>query len=134
MFPDAMRYIEERKEEIASSREAKTYFGRVRRFPTSRPLTDRELGEGFNTIVQGTAADIIKIAMLKTDRYLTTTEQGRIILTLHDEILFEILNNDTALSTAPKELNNIMKTLDIGTRFPKLDTVMNLGKNWKEVS
>ena len=71
-----------------------TLFGRRREIPElrSRQFQTRSLGErlAVNTIIQGTAADIIKIAMVRTDAALRAAGLStRLVLTIHDELLFE---------------------------------------------
>ena len=71
-----------------------TLFGRRRDIPElrSRQFQTRSLGErlAVNTIIQGTAADIIKIAMVRADAALREAGLAtRLVLTIHDELLFE---------------------------------------------
>ena len=71
-----------------------TLFGRIRRIPElrSRQLHDPSLGErlAVNTVIQGTAADIIKVAMVRCrDALRDAGLQTRLVLQIHDELLFE---------------------------------------------
>ena len=75
-----------------------TLLGRRRLVPQVRSSngSERALGEriAINTVVQGTAADIIKIAMVNIHRDLTTTFPGaRMLLQIHDELVFEVPSN-----------------------------------------
>jgi DNA polymerase-1 len=88
-FPEAMKWIESQKEKIKKEKKASTYFGRERRFDSTRELTNKEIDEGFNSIIQGTAADILKIGMVLSQNHLNKTE-GKMVLSLHDELLFEL--------------------------------------------
>jgi DNA polymerase I len=72
----------------------KTLWGRRRQIPElrARNYQVRTLGErlAVNTVIQGTAADIIKLAMVHCHRSLDVAQlQTRLILTIHDELLFE---------------------------------------------
>ena len=71
-----------------------TLWGRRRQIPElrARNYQVRTLGErlAVNTVIQGTAADIIKLAMVRCHRALGRLGlQTRLILTIHDELLFE---------------------------------------------
>ena len=71
-----------------------TLFGRIRRIPElrARQRQTRLLGErlAVNTVIQGTAADIIKVAMVRPYRALQAAGlDTRLVLQIHDELLFE---------------------------------------------
>ena len=72
----------------------KTLWGRRRQIPElrARNYQVRTLGErlAVNTVVQGTAADIIKLAMVRCHSALAQSKlDTRLLLTIHDELLFE---------------------------------------------
>ena len=93
-FPQVKRFIDET---IAFAREegyVRTLFGRLRRIPElrSRQYQVRSLGErlAVNTVIQGTAADIIKVAMVRCHRALAEAGlKTQLVLQIHDELLFE---------------------------------------------
>ena len=70
-----------------------TLWGRRRQIPElrARNYQVRTLGErlAVNTVIQGTAADIIKLAMVRCHERSRTGLRTRLILTIHDELLFE---------------------------------------------
>ena len=82
---------------VATAKEtgiSKTLFGRLRPIPeiTSSNFMQRSFGEriAMNSPIQGTAADIIKIAMIRVhDRLVTEGLESRLILQVHDELLIE---------------------------------------------
>src|SRR5690242_536507 len=93
-FPAVRAFIGRTIAEASERGYVTTMLGRRRDIPElrSRQYQTRSLGErlAVNTVIQGTAADIIKIAMVRADRRLR--EQGmstRLVLTIHDELLFE---------------------------------------------
>ncbi|MGH3100861.1 MAG: DNA polymerase, partial [Thermoleophilia bacterium] len=93
-FPKVKQFIEETIERAGEEGHVTTLFGRIRRVPElrSRQYQTRSLGErlAVNTIIQGTAADIIKIAMVRCHRALAEAGmETRLILQIHDELLFE---------------------------------------------
>jgi DNA polymerase-1 len=74
----------------------RTYFGRVRPIPdiSSRNPNQRGFAErtAINTPLQGTAADLIKLAMIRIDAEITRRHlRSRMTLQIHDELLFDVL-------------------------------------------
>ena len=110
-----------------------TMFGRRRPVPElkSANFMQRSFGErvAMNSPIQGTAADIIKIAMIRVDRRLR--EEGlssRLILQVHDELLVE---------TAVSELEQVKKILSEEMRQAaklkvELEIDMHSGNSWFE--
>ena len=93
-FPAIREFRERVVEEASESGYVTTLLGRRRPIPElgSSQRQTRQLGErlAVNAIVQGTAADIMKIAMLRCYRRLAAEElESRIVLQIHDELLFE---------------------------------------------
>lgn len=93
-FPGVKQYMEESVEQARERGYAETVLGRRRYLPQirSRNFNERSFAErtAMNTPIQGTAADIIKIAMVKLGALLRTTElKARMLLQVHDELLFE---------------------------------------------
>jgi DNA polymerase-1 len=72
---------------------AETIFGRRRRIPelSRRTAPARAYGERIarNTPIQGSAADILKVAMVEVERLLADKPWARMLLTVHDELIFE---------------------------------------------
>ncbi|HWF55542.1 MAG TPA: DNA polymerase I [Solirubrobacteraceae bacterium] len=93
-FPAVRRFIEETIEQGTEHGYVSTLFGRRRQVPElrARRWDLRKQGERFavNMVIQGTAADIMKVAMVHCDRALTEAGMAsRLILQIHDELLFE---------------------------------------------
>jgi DNA polymerase-1 len=93
-FPAVQRFIEETIEQGTEHGYVSTLFGRRRQVPElrARRWDLRKQGERFavNMVIQGTAADIMKVAMVRCDRALGELDlQSRLILQIHDELLFE---------------------------------------------
>ena len=94
-FPKVKQYLDETVAGAKKNGFVKTAFGRVRPIPelSSNEFAKRAFGErvAMNSPIQGTAADIMKIAMIAVDRELT--KQGlrsKILLQVHDELLLEV--------------------------------------------
>jgi DNA polymerase-1 len=93
-FPAVGRFIEETIEQGTEHGYVSTLFGRRRQVPElrARRWELRKQGERFavNMVIQGTAADIMKVAMVNSARALADAGlQTRLVLQIHDELLFE---------------------------------------------
>jgi len=131
-FPRVRSFIDKTIEEARVSGVVKTMYGRRRLVPelTSKNGQIRSAAErvAVNMPIQGTAADIMKRAMIDVHAALASKPQGRMILTVHDELLFEVpkdeaeefaaMVRDRMQAAAPL---NVPLTVDVG-----------IGMNWKE--
>jgi DNA polymerase-1 len=93
-FPAVGRFIEETIEQGTEHGYVSTLFGRRRQVPElrARRWEMRKQGERFavNMVIQGTAADIMKMAMVRCDRALAEAGlHSQLVLQIHDELLFE---------------------------------------------
>ncbi len=93
-FPRVAAFIAETIEHAKQQSYVTTLWGRRRQIPElqARNYQVRTLGErlAVNTVIQGTAADIIKLAMVRTHAALAESKLAtRLLLTIHDELLFE---------------------------------------------
>jgi DNA polymerase-1 len=122
---------------IESAREqghVTTLFGRRRQIPElrARNWQVRSLGErlAVNTVIQGTAADIMKLAMIRVHRALAESGMAtRMILTIHDELLFE---GPPEEADAVKELVERDMIAPWGDRTPPLAVDAGVGQTWLE--
>ena len=93
-FPRVAEFMAATIEQAKQDGYVTTLWGRRRQIPElrARNYQVRTLGErlAVNTVIQGTAADIIKLAMVRTHRALAESDMHtRLLLTIHDELLFE---------------------------------------------
>ena len=93
-FPKVKEFIEQTIERAREEGHVATLFGRIRRVPElrSRQFQTRSLGErlAVNMVIQGTAADIMKLAMVRArDELRAAGLSTRLVLQIHDELLFE---------------------------------------------
>jgi len=93
-FPAVGRFIESTIEQGTEHGYVSTLFGRRRQVPElrARRWELRKQGERFavNMVIQGTAADIMKVAMVRCDQAITRAGlSSRLVLQIHDELLFE---------------------------------------------
>ncbi|HUR33783.1 MAG TPA: DNA polymerase I [Vicinamibacterales bacterium] len=93
-FPKVRAFIDGTLEAARQSGVVKTLFGRRRLVPdlNTRNMQIRQAAEreAVNMPIQGTAADILKLAMIDTHAALARVPTARMILTVHDELLFEV--------------------------------------------
>ena len=132
-FPAVKRFIEETIERARADGHVTTLFGRIRRVPElrSRQFQTRTLGErlAVNMVIQGTAADIIKLAMVRArDELRAAGLSTRLVLQIHDELLFEGPADevDAASPIVTREMENAF-VMD-----PPLEVDLGVGKNWLE--
>ncbi|QEC49606.1 DNA polymerase I [Baekduia soli] len=109
-----------------------TLYGRRRQIPElrARNYQVRTLGErlAVNTVIQGTAADVMKLAMIGVHRALAATDlQTRMILTIHDELLFE---GPPEEADAVGELVEREMVAPWGDRTPPLAVDVGVGQTW----
>lgn len=116
------------------NREVRTLYGRIRQIPefASRKYMDRELAKrlAMNTPIQGTAADIIKIAM--NNVYQRLRDEGlksRLILQIHDELIVEAVDDELDIvRTIVKECMESAAHLAV-----KLVCDINSAKTWYDL-
>lgn len=132
-FPSIRSFIDDT---VAMAREAgyvETLFGRRRYIAdiNSRNATVRALAErnAVNAPIQGTSADIIKLAMVAIDRRMQAEGfRSAMVLQIHDELLFEVVPEelDSLSALVVREMENVIK-LSV-----PLTVECNYGHNWLE--
>ncbi|MBI3074973.1 MAG: hypothetical protein HYY92_02030 [Parcubacteria group bacterium] len=135
-FPEVTRFIEDTKHMAAAKGYTETVFGRRRYveglrspIPYIRAAAERM---AVNAPIQGTAADIIKKAMLAVDAALrkeNLAEKAHLVLQVHDELIYEI--EDEALARALPLIQKEMEGV-VHEKIPFGVTVAH-GKNWGEI-
>ena len=131
-FPRIRQFIDRTLEEARLSGVVKTMYGRRRLVPelTSKNGQIRSAAErvAVNLPIQGTAADIMKRAMIDTHAALRTRPQARMILTVHDELLFEVPKAEADEMVAlVRDCMQSAAALDV-----PLTVDVGIGENWKE--
>ncbi len=130
------KYIEMMKEKVADDGYVETLFGRKRFLRNVRLMNPRERAEAerqaVNMPIQGTQADMIKIAMIKIDTAITEKYPGgevKMISQVHDELLFEV--KDSSLAAFAEQLSPLMT----GVCELAVPVVVNIltGKRWGEM-
>ncbi len=134
-FPGIKAYLTNMRRQAAQQGYVETLCGRRRYFPNLKPSNNpnylsREEREAINAPIQGTAADIIKIAMLRVaDAIKLNKLQTKMLLQVHDELVFEVPQNELE-KTIPllKEVMEKAFTLSV-----PLVTEAKVGKNWGDM-
>jgi DNA polymerase-1 len=134
-FPRVRTFLDKTLEEARVTGLVKTMFGRRRLVPdlTSRDFQRRSAAEraAVNMPIQGTAADIMKRAMVDVHRAIAERPHARIarmILTVHDELLFEVPEAEA------EEFSEIVRDRMQSAAALKvpLDVDVGIGRNWKD--
>jgi DNA polymerase-1 len=130
-FPAVGRFIESTIEQGTEHGYVSTLFGRRRQVPElrARRWELRKQGERFavNMVIQGTAADIMKVAMVRCDRALRDSGlQSRLVLQIHDELLFE----GPAAEAEAVEALACAEMVQAFTMDPPLAVEGGSGPNW----
>lgn len=139
-FSGLARYLENVKAETEKLGYTETFFGRRRYFegmrskiPFIRAMAERM---AINAPIQGTEADLIKLAMVKIDEFIkkeSLQEKVKLTLQVHDELVYEVAED--MADKVDKKIENIMETI-----IPKekikgivLEANASVGNNWKEM-
>ncbi len=130
-YPKIKSFIDKTVADAKETGKTTTIYGRIRPIPelTSSNFMQRQFGErvAMNAPIQGTAADIIKIAMIRVhDRLIKEGYASRLILQVHDELLIETKENekDAVIALLEEEMHqvaNLSVPLEVGTEW---------GANW----
>lgn len=134
-FPGVKAYLENIRKLAAQQGYVETLLGRRRYFPnlktgTNYNMRQREEREAINSPIQGTAADILKIAMLRLPSALSSAGlKASMLLQVHDELILEVPQSE--LTQTAKLVKQVMENaypLDI-----PLTTDARSGANWGEL-
>jgi DNA polymerase-1 len=133
-YSGVRRFIDQTLEEARREMKVKTLFGRVRPIPdiNSKNANQRGFAErtAVNTPLQGTAADLIKIAMIRIDAALR--ERGlksRMTLQVHDELVFEVPESEVGVMQ-PLVREHMEKVHALAV---PLQVDMGVGPNWRDL-
>jgi DNA polymerase-1 len=132
-FPRVHAFMTGTIEQATEQGYVTTLYGRRRQIPElkARNWQVRTLGErlAVNTVIQGTAADVMKLAMVGSSRALAEAGlQARLILTVHDELLFEAPESEV---DAVRELA-VREMTAPWDHEPPLAVDVGAGRSWLE--
>lgn len=132
-FPSIKRYMDNAVVEAREQEYVETLLGRRRylRDINSRNMTERNFAErnAINAPIQGSAADMIKIAMIRVHEFLKKEKlKSSMILTVHDELVFDAYHSE--IEILKERVNELMvNAMPLPVR---METGMGVGKNWLE--
>ena len=132
VYPNISKYMDAQVEKCLKEGYVETYFKRRRYIheihDNNRAVKEFGKRAAMNAPIQGTAADIIKLAMVAVDAYLED-KQTKLLLQVHDELVFDV--PEAELETVQKDIVDIME--NIVSDWPiKLEVSCTVGKNWME--
>jgi DNA polymerase-1 len=132
-YPGVRRYMEETKQLARDQGYVETVFGRRLYLPEieARNANVRQYAErtAINAPMQGTAADIIKRAMIRVQRWLNEEQADcRMIMQVHDELVFEVASGE--VETSRDRIAEIMT--GAAELSVKLEVDAGIGSNWNE--
>ena len=132
-FPKVKQYIEETKALAYRQGYVTTLLGRRRYLPeiqsNNQNLRQNAERQAINMPIQGTAADMIKIAMVRIDAELIRNKlQSKMLLQVHDELVFEIEKDE---ETAMRKLVEKQMKEALKLNVP-VEVEIGVGKNWLE--
>ncbi len=132
-FPSIKDYLNRMKEEILKTSKAFTLLGRYRVFDFTGAndyIKGNYLREGVNAIFQGSASDLLKLGMLKVSERFKNNPSVRLLLQVHDELIFEI-EEKNALELQ-QEIQRILNDEVYPLRVP-LETSAFMANRWNEL-
>ena len=130
-YPGVKLYMERTKELAKEKGFVETFFGRRLYLPGIHSGRSRMAAEraAINAPMQGTAADIMKIAMIDIHKWLASSRfDARMIMQVHDEVILEVKDQDTA--EVEKKVSQIMQ--DAAKLRVPLEVESGIAKNWGE--
>lgn len=134
-YPAVSAYLDEMLETARKEGRVRTMLGRIRPLPDihSKRFSARQHSERMatNTPIQGTAADLMKLAMIKLDRRIQDLDlKSRILLTVHDELVVEV--PEAELDRVPDLVKTEMETVWPELKVP-LSVEVGVGDNWAAI-
>ncbi|WP_373497821.1 DNA polymerase I [Desulfococcus sp.] len=133
-YKGVRNFIHEAIETAERTGMTSTLLGRIRQLPEIRSTNQNVRGvaerTAVNTPIQGTAADLIKLAMIRVDRALKEKKlRSAMLLTVHDELVFEAPPDE--IETVRRLVTEIMETVWPELKVP-LKVNIGTGENWAE--
>ena len=133
-YPGLATYLEETKKFVRKHGYAETHFGRKRPIPEIQSHVHQVRAQAermaINMPIQGTEADIIKLAMIQVAKELSTvSKKTRMLLQVHDELLFEVPSDEVAQVGQFAE-RTMAEVCDLGV---PITVETKQGKNWQDM-
>lgn len=132
-YPKVKEYMNNEVEFVTQNGYVETAFGRKRYLASELQSSNYQIREfaqraAINQPLQGTAADLIKIAMIRVDKAISRMKT-KMIMQVHDELVFEVPKDE--LEQLKEIIQDCMALKDQNLKVP-LDVDINYGSSWKE--
>lgn len=133
MYPEVRAYYQSILDGAQKNGYVETFFGRRRYVPgvrdSNKMIRAAAEREAINMPIQGTAADVIKLAMIELDTFFREKNlKSRMLLQVHDELVFEV--HKTEKDMVEKHVRSIMEGVFQGP--VKLLVDIHTGDNWAD--
>lgn len=133
MYPGVRAYYQSLLDGAVKNGYVETFYGRRRHVPgvrdNNKMIRAGAEREAINMPIQGTAADVIKLAMIEIADFLRTgSYKSRMLLQVHDELVFEI--HESEKDVMESKIRSIMEGIFPGA--VKLLVDIHTGENWAE--
>lgn len=138
-FPAIADYFKKVTNDAVKKGYTETLFGRRRQFPNIRSKIPfmKAMAErmAMNAPLQGTAADFIKIAMIRSHEAIISAQlekQVELILQVHDELIFEVIDSEEVIKKAEEVISAAMTNVAKGTKGESIPLIVDIakGKRW----
>ena len=139
-FAGLARYIERTKAEAARKGFTETLFGRRRYFPAFQSALPNLRAQAermaINAPIQGTQADIIKLAMVEADALIEKNgwrEKAKLVMQVHDELVYEL--DEKIAEEAAREIRRVMQSAAPSEKLSGVPIIVetSIGPNWGEL-
>ena len=131
-YPGVKGYMDQTRERAQDQGYVETVFGRRLYLPdiNSKNHNMRQYAErtAINAPMQGTAADIIKLAMIEVDKYVASTKAVKMIMQVHDELVFEV--EESEIEVVVQHVKAVMES--VANLDVPLLVEAGFGNNWAE--
>jgi len=132
-FPTVQSFLTQIQDDVKNRGYVETILERRRFFDYANATGMQKsafMRESVNAVFQGSAADLIKLSMLKIERYMSEEEiDGAMLLQIHDELIFEIKEDE--VETVSRKLKNMMENI-MELSVP-LECSVSIGDSWGEL-
>ena len=132
-IPGVQEFSEKTIEQTKKDGYVRTYFGRLRQIPEIKSRNKNLQNQGarlaVNTVIQGSAADLIKLAMIRLDKALEENRlEARLLLQVHDELVLECPSHE--IEQVSSILRSSMESV-VDWSVPLVAEVQ-IGQNWED--
>jgi DNA polymerase-1 len=135
VFPGVRAYMEKTKRDLQRQGYVQVITGRYRRFGDVRGMNRRDASQaerqGVNSVIQGTAAEVAKLVMIKCEGDRELYDLGvEMLLQIHDELVFECYDEDSVVDSAVSRIKTVMEHPFPQDLLVPLPVAIGTGYSW----